>query len=423
MGAWQYNFAGLDTSGNFCVFDTPEEGISAHLQRLFAMATGRPLPTGTRLADPDFETATRGLARDIESMDGRWPRAQTGYGAQIATMFDEMSATVAAAWAPAEWARTLRRNAALRVQALLQRAAVGAPPGDAPLWVATPGVLTVTGDGAAHAEPAWNSAELYAYTKFEFFPAFYLDPQGKWYRVMLPTGNRAWVPAASAYLTPSDPETREKPVVVLDAGHGGSETGAIGPSGAMEKDLTLAIVLSAANELEARGFKVWRARDADADVALRYRTDLANAAEADCFVSFHLNAGSPGSRGTEAYWQCGSEHSETVQEQSRRLACLVQSHALQAIADHGGCAPHDRYLQCRMLDQAGQRDYYHVLRETAGPAALLEAMFITDPAEEACLLNPSLQADLATALATAVVRYLTSTTMPQCNYKAPAFGL
>src|SRR3954464_10265106 len=79
--------------------------------------------------------------------------------------------------------------------------------------------------------------------------------------------------------------------VVVDAGHGGSNTGAPGlVAGAYEKRVTLAVARALADDLRARGFEVVMTRSSDEYLTLRERVRRANAAEPDCFVSLHTNA-------------------------------------------------------------------------------------------------------------------------------------
>ncbi len=84
---------------------------------------------------------------------------------------------------------------------------------------------------------------------------------------------------------------RDKPMVVLDAGHGGIDPGAIGVSGAYEKELTLALARAVRRELEASGkVRVVMTRDRDVFVSLKRRVAIAEAARADLFISFHADA-------------------------------------------------------------------------------------------------------------------------------------
>ncbi|HUS62880.1 MAG TPA: N-acetylmuramoyl-L-alanine amidase, partial [Kofleriaceae bacterium] len=92
-------------------------------------------------------------------------------------------------------------------------------------------------------------------------------------------------------------------LVMLDPGHGGSNTGAASVmQGVFEKDLTLALANAVKQRLEAKGIAVQLTRDGDEYVSLRERTRRANAAEADLFISLHANASPARSqRGFETY--------------------------------------------------------------------------------------------------------------------------
>jgi N-acetylmuramoyl-L-alanine amidase len=100
------------------------------------------------------------------------------------------------------------------------------------------------------------------------------------------------------------PERAERfDTVVIDAGHGGSDSGAKGFSGTLEKDVSLAVARNLAARLRARGLKVVMTRDSDVRVPLEQRTAIANDARGDLFVSIHANASSdPDIHGTETYF-------------------------------------------------------------------------------------------------------------------------
>ena len=98
---------------------------------------------------------------------------------------------------------------------------------------------------------------------------------------------------AALVLPPPKPETGgdERPVVVIDAGHGGVDPGAIGGSGVYEKEITLAMAIELRKQLEKTGrYQVVLTRDSDVFVRLRDRIDVARAAGADLFVSLHADA-------------------------------------------------------------------------------------------------------------------------------------
>jgi N-acetylmuramoyl-L-alanine amidase len=108
-------------------------------------------------------------------------------------------------------------------------------------------------------------------------------------------------------------------VVVIDAGHGGKDPGAYGPTGLAEKNVTLAVALKLARLLRDRGFEVHLTRSRDTLIALADRPHLANYWKqnrpATLFVSIHANSGVRGSEGFETYFL-----SEARTEDERRVA-------------------------------------------------------------------------------------------------------
>jgi N-acetylmuramoyl-L-alanine amidase len=92
-------------------------------------------------------------------------------------------------------------------------------------------------------------------------------------------------------------------VIAVDAGHGGVDHGARAASGLLEKDVALAVARALSSELQARGFRVVLTRERDEFVELARRTEIANAARAELFVSIHANS-SPLARvqGPETYF-------------------------------------------------------------------------------------------------------------------------
>src|SRR5437868_1560579 len=106
--------------------------------------------------------------------------------------------------------------------------------------------------------------------------------------------------------------------VVIDAGHGGSNTGAPGlVSGAYEKRVTLAVARALVEELRARGLEVVMTRSSDEYLTLRERVRRANAAEPDCFVSLHTNASGDRSRRGVETWVLARDAAEI---EARRAA-------------------------------------------------------------------------------------------------------
>src|SRR5215510_15099352 len=91
--------------------------------------------------------------------------------------------------------------------------------------------------------------------------------------------------------------------ICLDPGHGGSDPGAVGPSGLSEASVVLAISQYVATELENLGLEVRLTRDTDVFIALGHRCAIANDWHADYFVSIHLNSDGPNAKGIETLYK------------------------------------------------------------------------------------------------------------------------
>ncbi|MEM7248714.1 MAG: N-acetylmuramoyl-L-alanine amidase [Acidobacteriota bacterium] len=219
--------------------------------------------------------------------------------------------------------------------------------------------------------------------------------------------------------------------VVLDPGHGGIDSGAVGPTGLKEKDLNLAIARSVAAMLRDSGLRVLLTRDTDVAVPLVARTELANRERADLFVSIHANA----TLGKVAY---GAEtyflSLEATDEAARQLAAFENdATGLRERARAGG-DPLDGDLELvlwdlaqqqylaessrlaevvqRELNQlAGTKDRgvkqanFLVLRGATMPAILVEVGFLSTPAEERRMRTLGFQQATAAALYRAIVAF------------------
>lgn len=172
-------------------------------------------------------------------------------------------------------------------------------------------------------------------------------------------------------------------VIVIDPGHGGSDSGAIGPNKTQEKKITLAVGQKVKTLLESAGAKVLMTRQTDVDVygpnasavdELRARTKVANNNKADVFVSIHINAFSnPTVGGIATYYYRNSGY-------GAMLANNIQNN----LAKIGG-------FQDRGINSAG----FYVIKNTEMPAVLAELGFISNPNEEKNLNTPQLQQQLA----------------------------
>lgn len=193
--------------------------------------------------------------------------------------------------------------------------------------------------------------------------------------------------------------------VVLDPGHGGDEPGAVGPGGAKEKDVNLAIAVETKRQLETQGATVVLTRTGDYRITLASRAAIAQALHPTVFISIHHNAEPDEHRatsGAEIYYQIASAD-------SKRASGLIHEELLDAFSAYGidWVADRDAGAKYRLRSNGG--DYYGILHRTAGLAAVLsEAAFISNPPEEALLVDPAFQAVEAGAFTRAVIRYVTT---------------
>lgn len=219
-------------------------------------------------------------------------------------------------------------------------------------------------------------------------------------------------------------------VVAIDAGHGGDDTGAIGPGGTYEKDVVLAV----ARKLKARvdatpGMRGVLIRDGDYYVGLRDRMERARDAHANLFISVHADAfrdsrvrGSSvfvlsprGASSEAARWLADRENAsdfaggltladkdaqlrsvllDLSQAASRRASRKVANSVLEAMRRLGP-------VHFKQVQEAG----FMVLKSPDIPSILVETAYITNPEEERRLRDPGFQAQLADAMLGGVVAY------------------
>jgi N-acetylmuramoyl-L-alanine amidase len=187
--------------------------------------------------------------------------------------------------------------------------------------------------------------------------------------------------------------------VVIDAGHGGHDTGSIGPGGYTEKDLVLDVALRLKELIETElGAEVVMTRTDDTFVPLESRTAIANQQEADLFISIHANSSRiRAARGVETYFLNFTSSREALETASRENAASERSiHELQDLVKK--IMLRDKVDESRELAQYIQRSM--TTRKNAGtdrgvkqapfvvliganmPSILAEVCFISNPQEE-----------------------------------------
>ena len=176
---------------------------------------------------------------------------------------------------------------------------------------------------------------------------------------------------------------------MLDAGHGGSDSGAV-YGGRLEKNDNLRITLAVGERLARSGERVLYTRTDDSTVDLTYRSTMANSAGATYFVSFHRNSASTVGRGVEVYYHT----SLSAQSTAARMAAPVQ----------------DALVACGFHNRGVKQANFSVLRRTSMPAILVELAFINNEAE-----NAKLDAEfdrIADAIASALLSFVGKTLTP-----------
>jgi len=179
--------------------------------------------------------------------------------------------------------------------------------------------------------------------------------------------------------------------ICIDAGHGGTQPGAVGYFGTKEKDITLQVALQLRDVLKNAGVEVVMTRDSDKDVRtakqsneLQARCDVANNSKADVFISIHCNASNDSSaHGTETWYYPKDAKSKT-------LAQFIQTELVKQIG---------------LKDRGVKQGNYYVTRYTKMPAVLVELAFISNPEEEVLLRNKAFQRKCAVGIANGILLF------------------
>ncbi len=218
-------------------------------------------------------------------------------------------------------------------------------------------------------------------------------------------------------------------VAVVDPGHGGDKEGAVGPGGVREKDLALQIARRIARHLREGGARVLLTRTRDVAVPLARRAAIANAAQADLFLSVHLNA-MPGAargraHGVETYFLSAdasdaSASAVAARENADRLAGEEVASGdsvagiLRDLADADALSESSRLAfslhesvvrALRAEDRGVKQAPFYVLAGARMAAVLLEVGFVSNPREAARLASPAHQDAVARAVAEGVAAW------------------
>jgi len=218
--------------------------------------------------------------------------------------------------------------------------------------------------------------------------------------------------------------------IVIDAGHGGHDTGTIGPTGLMEKDLCLDVALRLGKIIQQRlpGAEVVYTRSDDTFIPLEERTRVANESKADLFISIHANSSHDhAARGIETYYlnlrgspdamEVAARENATAQESIHDLEDIVKKIARSEKIDESrefaadiqeSLAKRIQKLNRTVKDRGVRKAPFVVLVGADMPSVLTEISFLSNPADEQLLKKPEHRQRVAEGLYQGMANYLQS---------------
>jgi N-acetylmuramoyl-L-alanine amidase len=231
---------------------------------------------------------------------------------------------------------------------------------------------------------------------------------------------------------------------VIDAGHGGHDTGTIGPTGLMEKDLCLDVALRLGKIIQQRlpGAEVVFTRSDDTFIPLEERTNIANQTKADLFISIHANSSrNHAARGIETYYlnlkgsaeamEVAARENASSQEGIHELQDLVKRIArTEKIDESKELAEDVQDSLSKRVEKSGKsirnrgvrKAPFVVLIGADMPSILTEISFLSNPADEKLLKQPDQRQKMAEGLYQGVVSYLQSMNSVTFNLPAKPMG-
>src|SRR6056297_299362 len=177
----------------------------------------------------------------------------------------------------------------------------------------------------------------------------------------------------------------ENNLIVLDAGHGGFDPGAVGKNNLQEKIVNLKIVKRLESILKSHGFKVKLTRSDDTFISLNQRVKMANNDGARLFISIHNNSSSKStSEGTETF----------IAPNKTGDSLLLAENIQKQLIDKLG-----------LVNRGVKKEHLYVIKYTEMPAVLVEVAFLSNPAEEKLLLKDSFLTEAAVAISQGIFDY------------------
>jgi len=218
--------------------------------------------------------------------------------------------------------------------------------------------------------------------------------------------------------------------IVIDAGHGGHDTGTIGPTGLMEKDLCLDVALRLGKIIQQRlpGADIVYTRSDDTFIPLEERTNIANQAKADLFISIHANSSQDhAARGVETYYLNLKGSAEAMEVAARENASSEQGvHDLEDLVKkiarnekideskelaediQDSLAKRMQKTSKTVKDRGVRKAPFVVLIGADMPSILTEISFLSNPADEKLLKQPEYRQRVAEGLYQGMASYLQS---------------
>lgn len=195
-------------------------------------------------------------------------------------------------------------------------------------------------------------------------------------------------------------ENKTEPIIVIDAGHGGEDGGAVSESGVLEKDINLSIANNSADLLKIFGYKVVQTRTDDVSLDngedsvhsrkvadLKKRLEIFNSGKNNIVISIHQNKFSQSKYyGTQIFYSPNNS-------QSQNLAECIRNSVKK-------CLQPNNERQCKKADGS-----IYLLKKAENPSVIVECGFISNPDELAKLQSDEYQKEMATAIITGFLDY------------------
>lgn len=221
---------------------------------------------------------------------------------------------------------------------------------------------------------------------------------------------------------------KRRPVIMVDAGHGGEDPGAISPQGLKEKDVVLLIARLTKTKLESLGYIVKMTRNEDVFIPLKSRTLKAQQERADLFISIHADsAPNPNARGTGVYvlsQKGATDEASRLLAESQNDADMIGGIQMSSSKDVNSVLMNMMQNQTisdslrlgrLILNQLGKYNKvrnevnqanFVVLRTPDIPSILVESAFLSNTEDEALLRSDAYRQQVAQAIADGVKQYL-----------------